>query len=274
MKRFDVVGGQLADFATAVGPNVFALRLLPPGDGSGGLLAAARLDIKRLNGSGNVIQSYDVPGENLWFALNLDPNGTSFWSADLTTGNVYRFNIQTGAVEVGPLNGAKGGVGGLCLKGELTAGVPVTPSTPPTPPTPGTPPPAASGNCDGRAATISGTAASETIHGTSGPDVIRGGRGNDTIVAGGGDDLVCGNPGSDVLRGGRGDDTMRGNKDKDNVDGQAGDDSLHGDSANDVLFGRDGDDFLQGGSGFDRCTDGSGDNSIRSCQRVTVPVGL
>lgn len=123
IKRFDVsgAGAQLADFASIGGIN-FALRLLPPGDGSGGLLVAHTANIKRLDGTGAVVKTYAVPGENNWFSLNLDPNGTSFWAGDSVTNNFYRFNIASGAVEVGPINTGSGtNFFGLCLKGELTA---------------------------------------------------------------------------------------------------------------------------------------------------------
>jgi uncharacterized repeat protein (TIGR01451 family) len=118
--RYDLsTGTQLPDFAS-IGGNSFALRLLPPGDGSTGLLVANFGDIKRLDASGAVIQTYDAPGEDSWFALNLDPNGTSFWSADIFTGSIYRFNIATGAIEVGPIE-PNASVVGLCVKGERTS---------------------------------------------------------------------------------------------------------------------------------------------------------
>ncbi|TMK39262.1 MAG: SMP-30/gluconolactonase/LRE family protein, partial [Actinobacteria bacterium] len=94
--RFDVSArSALPDFATGLpGPNTFALRLLPPGDGTGGLLVAtSNAGIQRLDGSGHIVQTYNAPGETKWFAVNLDPNGTSFWSGSATTDNFYRFNI-------------------------------------------------------------------------------------------------------------------------------------------------------------------------------------
>lgn len=126
VKRYDVsgAGAQLADFTpVSIGGANFALRLLPPGDGSGGLLVASSSDIKRLDATGAVVQTYDVAGENSWFALNLDPNGTSFWAGDFGTNNFYRFDIAGGAVEVGPI-ASGGNLFGLCLKGELTAAQP------------------------------------------------------------------------------------------------------------------------------------------------------
>lgn len=126
--RYDVsgAGAQLTDFALLPGAGTaFALRLLTPGDGSGGLLVADRANVKRLDSSGGVVQSYDVGGQDNWFSLNLDPNGTSFWAGDFGTANFYRFNIASGAVEVGPINTGTGGntLFGICLKGEITAAI-------------------------------------------------------------------------------------------------------------------------------------------------------
>jgi hypothetical protein len=137
--RFDVSArSALPDFATGLpGPNTFALRLLPPGDGTGGLLVAtSNAGIQRLDGSGHIVQTYNAPGETKWFAVNLDPNGTSFWSGSATTDNFYRFNIATGAKELGPINigsSAQDQLTGLCVKGELTAVPSPTPTLTPTP---------------------------------------------------------------------------------------------------------------------------------------------
>lgn len=130
VKRFDVSANtQLPDFAT-VSNTAYAIRLLPPYDGSTGLLVAATSEILRLDKNGVVLQTYNVAGSGLWFSLNLDPNGTSFWSGDLDTGKLYRFNISTGAVEVGPIDttSATGGtLGGVCVRGELSSTADTTP---------------------------------------------------------------------------------------------------------------------------------------------------
>jgi hypothetical protein len=124
VRRYDIVAdAQLGDFASLAVQPMYAMRLLPPFDGTGGLIVANTTDIKRLDGAGAVAQTYDAAGENLWFAMNLDPNGTSFWSGDLNSGNFYRFNIASGAIEVGPI--ASGGpfeLAGLCVLGEITGG--------------------------------------------------------------------------------------------------------------------------------------------------------
>ena len=134
--RFDVSArSALPDFASGLpGANTFALRLLPPGDGTGGLLVATSNAIERLDRSGNIVQTYNATGESKWFAVNLDPNGTSFWSGSATTDNFYRFNIATGAKELGPINigsSAQDHLVGLCVKGELTAAP--TPTAAPVP---------------------------------------------------------------------------------------------------------------------------------------------
>jgi DNA-binding beta-propeller fold protein YncE len=98
VKRFNVcTNTQLADFATLPSANgeAFTLRLLP----GGGALVADSAEIVRLDAAGNVAQTYDSAGEDDWFALALDPNGTSFWAADSTTGDVVEFDISTGAVQ-------------------------------------------------------------------------------------------------------------------------------------------------------------------------------
>lgn len=124
--RYDVLNNvQLPNFAN-IGGVSYALRLLPPGDGTAGLLVANSSDVKRLNGAGVVVQTYDVAGEDSWFSLNLDPNGTSFWAGDFGTSNFYRFNIATGAIEIGPINTNTGPstLFGICVKGEPTAALP------------------------------------------------------------------------------------------------------------------------------------------------------
>lgn len=123
VKRYDVsTDTQLADFAVLPGSGTaFALRFL----GDGGLLVADTSDIKRLNALGNVIQTYDVASHDAWFALNLDPDGTSFWSGDFVTGQFHQFDIASGAVLDSEDTGkGAGALFGLTVFGERTAGVP------------------------------------------------------------------------------------------------------------------------------------------------------
>lgn len=138
--RWDVAHDvALPDFATLPAgrpTNGFGLRLLPPGDGTGGLLVADNNNVYRLNGAGVAVQTYNLPGagQDGWFGLNLDPNGTSFWSGSFTHSNFARFNIATGTLEVGPVSTGTpvNTVFGICLKGEPTAAfeqINLTPAT-------------------------------------------------------------------------------------------------------------------------------------------------
>ncbi|HLB62694.1 MAG TPA: hypothetical protein VJN50_08205 [Actinomycetota bacterium] len=101
VKRFDVcTKEQLAYFnAEALpGTNAFALRLLPDGR----VLVADSESIVRLDADGMQTDTYDATIEetplNNWFALALDPDGTSFWAADRATADVVRFDLDTGDV--------------------------------------------------------------------------------------------------------------------------------------------------------------------------------
>lgn len=294
---------QLAPFATGIGTNMFALRLLPPGDGTGGLLVANSADIKRLNASGNVVETYDAPGEDIWFALNLDPNGTSFWSGDLNTGNFYRFNIASGAIELGPVDAMpNNSLAGLCLLGEPTAAGPGDGGD-------GDQYAECGGRTDFNGLVFQGDDSDETIFGTNLRDALRGGAGNDTMTGAEDDDCVLGedgedsangNSGDDYVDGGRGNDSVRGGdgrddalggpaddnvrsgRDKDNVRGQGGsdevrgkggkdrvgggrgDDNMRGGGAKDRMFARGGEDKLRGGTGNDKMRGGGGNDRLNS----------
>jgi hypothetical protein len=141
IKRYDTVAGQLTDFATLPDSGrAFAFRLLPPFDGSGGLIVADEFNVKRLDGSGNVVQTYSVAGVSGFFALNLDPDGATFWTGSFNNGVLYRFNIAAGGDPIQMIDTGRGSSAlfGVCLKGEITGGGgSPTPAPSPTPtPTP------------------------------------------------------------------------------------------------------------------------------------------
>ncbi|MBI3327692.1 MAG: hypothetical protein HYZ81_13455 [Nitrospinae bacterium] len=96
VKRFNVCGNaQVADFAflSDVGN---ALRILPDGR----VLVASNREIVLLNGSGEVVQTYNVAGEpSLWFGVDSAGDGT-FWASNFGSGNVYKFDLATGTVLV------------------------------------------------------------------------------------------------------------------------------------------------------------------------------
>ncbi|MGH1362672.1 MAG: Ig-like domain-containing protein [Calditrichia bacterium] len=118
--RYDVVNNvQLTPFVSSLpGTAAYALRLLP----GGGILVADSERIHRLDSNGTIAQSYDATGQDNWFALNLDPDGTSFWSGDFNTSNFYRFDIASGDILAGPINTGTGTftLFGLSVFGEIT----------------------------------------------------------------------------------------------------------------------------------------------------------
>jgi hypothetical protein len=114
-------GLQGANFSTGTATQAFAMRILP----DGGLLLADLNNIKRYDAAGVVIDTYDATGENSWFSLNLDPDGTSFWAGNFNTASYYKFDIGTGGLDnyiAGPFNTGTGGgsLFGMCLLGEPT----------------------------------------------------------------------------------------------------------------------------------------------------------
>jgi hypothetical protein len=115
VKRFNVgTNTQEADFSN-VGGTEYALRLLS----DGGLLVANLTDVLRISPAGTIAQTY-LSGSNLLFALNLDPNGVDFWTAEYITGRVVAVNIATGAIDHDFNIGT--GISGISLKGEITQG--------------------------------------------------------------------------------------------------------------------------------------------------------
>jgi hypothetical protein len=134
---------QLTPFATGLPGPCFAHRLLA--DDS--VLVACEGAIVHLSSSGTVTSTFtasslgDSAGEPFLFAMNLDPDGSTFWTADYFTGQVIRARISDGGV-VGGFNHSAGNgpFGGLTVVGEITQGNPTTTTT--APPT-STAPPAA-----------------------------------------------------------------------------------------------------------------------------------
>ncbi len=130
IRRFDVcTNSQLPDLVDGLSAAgaAFGIKLLP----DGAVLLADLDEVIRLDSAGNQLQTYTAPGEVGpfpsdfgWFALALDRDGTSFWAGSQFTGNFYRFNIATGAIEVGPIptNATTGFLGGICQRGEPDVG--------------------------------------------------------------------------------------------------------------------------------------------------------
>lgn len=121
VRRYNVcTRSPLPDFATGLtAPYCYALRLRPNGE----LMVACQEAVHRLSAQGANLRTYtrqsigetDAAG---LFALNLDPDGTSFWTAGLNSGSVFRVDIASGAV-LASFNSGAGGVGGLAVYDEL-----------------------------------------------------------------------------------------------------------------------------------------------------------
>lgn len=116
--RYDVIEGQqLDDFAVLDGQDnkLSGLELLEPGDGTGGLIVANYKDIKYINASGIVVKTYDVVNINDWSSVAVDSSGESFWAK--SGSNVYKFNIDTGQVEINEDLGETSY--GVCVKKQI-----------------------------------------------------------------------------------------------------------------------------------------------------------
>jgi uncharacterized repeat protein (TIGR01451 family) len=102
VKNFDILNNhQNPDFATNLpGGPAYALREL----GDKTVLVANSTEIVRLNSTGSVVQTYKPGGGGLFFALNLDPDGSSFWTGDALSGKVYRLKISDGSIIGTPIN--------------------------------------------------------------------------------------------------------------------------------------------------------------------------
>lgn len=122
IRRFDTsTGTPLPDLTSTLGGSSFALRIL--GDGS--VLVAHTNNVLRVSSTGTVLQTYTDFGGNpvsTLFSLNLDPDGTTFWTGDLGTGRIYRINIASGALVSNFLSAPFTVLGGLSVFGELTQG--------------------------------------------------------------------------------------------------------------------------------------------------------
>lgn len=106
--------------------DAFALRIRPNGE----VIVANGADIVRLNADGTPHLNPDGSpqtygeglGETIFFAANLDPDGTSFWSADAKTGDIYRFDIASGKV-LKKIIGNNTETTGLTILGQIAVAV-------------------------------------------------------------------------------------------------------------------------------------------------------
>ena len=122
VRRYNVCShSPLPDLITTLtAPYCYALRLRPNRE----VMVACQEAVHRVSPEGVNLHTYtrasigeDDPGG--LFAMNLDPDNTSFWTAGALSGDVYHVDIETGAV-LGSFNSGPGGVAGLAIYDELT----------------------------------------------------------------------------------------------------------------------------------------------------------
>lgn len=126
VKQFNVCSNtQLPDFKTGLGSFTYALRQRPNGE----VLVADSSQVVRLSSTGVLLQTYTIPGtaNSPLFALNLDSNGTSFWTAAITNGGIVaEVDIATGAIQQSWNVPSSQMPAGLAIVGQITAGGPPT----------------------------------------------------------------------------------------------------------------------------------------------------
>jgi DNA-binding beta-propeller fold protein YncE len=130
IRRFNVCTNmQLPNFCTSCGGVLYALRIRSNGEilVADGPPGAFKL-VRRFNSSGSQIQSYSAAGLDFPFAANLDPDGTSFWTADYSKAQVFRIDLTSGSV-ITQFNAGKVGccLSGLAIFGEPVVGQPPAP---------------------------------------------------------------------------------------------------------------------------------------------------
>lgn len=64
----------------------------------GGVIAAHKGTIKKLDSLGKLVASFDVNGVDKWYSISLDTDGDSFWAGSYLNDTLYKFNINTGSV--------------------------------------------------------------------------------------------------------------------------------------------------------------------------------
>ncbi len=124
VKRFDVcTGTQLSDLATGLPQFCYQLAVRSSGE----VMVACESAVLRLSPSGTILQTYQASAysEGNLESLALDPDGTSFWVGDQTTGDVVKIDIASGH-QLMKFNNPDGAYGLAVFAGETAA--------PPAPP--------------------------------------------------------------------------------------------------------------------------------------------
>ena len=124
IKRFNVCTNvQVPDLATGLPAPCFELRLRPNGD----VMVACQSEVARLDSSGKVLQTYPLPGSPFLFAMNLDPDNTTFWTADYFGGTIFHVDIASGTVLHTISSRPNTVLGGIAVVGEINVATQCSP---------------------------------------------------------------------------------------------------------------------------------------------------
>ena len=117
IRQFDTAtNSPLPDFAVGSGP-FYAKRIRPNGDV---MVASGTGNVFRYDSSGALVQTYAI-GIGSVFALNLDPDGKSFWTGSTGGQAVKEIDIATGNT-IQSWSTGTGQLFGLAVLGEIQAG--------------------------------------------------------------------------------------------------------------------------------------------------------
>ncbi len=117
MYTLDTTTGVSSIFVTGAYGQLFAKRYRPNGEV---MVASSTGNAYRFGAAGTLLQTYASGIESV-FALNLDPDGTSFWTGSTGGQTVKRIDIASGATLASWSTGT-GTLFGLSVLGEVQAG--------------------------------------------------------------------------------------------------------------------------------------------------------
>lgn len=108
----------LGTFGSTGTGTSYALRILP----NGHVLSAANTMVVEFDAAGVIVDTYTEANVSGLFALNLDPDGTSFWTGSYGNDSIYHFAIGGGLLGSFGTTGSSSNLFGLAVIGEVTQG--------------------------------------------------------------------------------------------------------------------------------------------------------
>ena len=122
LSNFDILNNhQNPDVADGLPANS-AYQVRGLSDGS--VLLADVSQVARLSPTGAILQTYTPGGTGIFYALALNPDALSFWTINVSNGNVYQVRISDGTVLNTISTGVSGMTGGFVIGGIAVLGQP------------------------------------------------------------------------------------------------------------------------------------------------------